>query len=368
MVKIYQKNDDLSRVLSRSQIDNKALAESVKNIVEDVKTNKNKALFAYTKQFDGIDLNESLIEVSEAEIDDAYTRVDKNLLQALRSAKANILDYHKRQLKAFEPYFYNQNGNTLGWTYRPMDKVGLYIPGGKASYPSSILMCGLPAIAAGVEDVIVCTPNPKNPLTLVACREVGISKIFKVGGAQAISAMAYGTESIEKVDLIAGPGNVFVTMAKKEVYGSVAIDMIAGPSEILIICDETANAKFVASDMLSQAEHDENAASIVVTTSLAMAEEIKKNVILQTERLERKAIIAKSLQNNGAIIVVESLAEALDIANKIAPEHLEICAQNAEELAQKVKNAGAIFVGNYSPEPLGDYFAGPSHCLPTSGT
>lgn len=369
MFKILQYgSDNLDRVFKRSQISDKKLIDSVNEIVDNVREEKDAALFGYISKFDGVQLNNETLLVSEEEIDAAYTAVDASLIESLRRAKANVLDYHNRQRERFENVMYDKDGNTLGWMYRAMDKVGLYIPGGKASYPSSILMCALPAVAAGVEEVVIATPNPSNPLTLIAARECGVKKIYKMGGAHAIAALAHGTQSVEKVDLIAGPGNVYVTLAKKAVYGHVAIDMIAGPSEILIIADKSANAAFVAADLLSQAEHDEMAASILVTDSRELADAVSIELIKQTEKLSRKSIIDKSSAANGTIILVKDMNEAIEVSDRVAPEHLEICTTNAQEIAAKVKNAGAIFVGNYSPEPLGDYFAGPSHCLPTSGS
>lgn len=369
MFKILQYgSDNLDRVFKRSQISDKKLIDSVNEIVDNVRENGNTALFDYISRFDGVELNSETLLVSEEEIDAAYNAVDQSLIESLRRAKANVLDYHNRQRAKFENVLYDNDGNTLGWMYRAMDKVGLYIPGGKASYPSSILMCALPAVAAGVGEVVIATPNPSNPLTLIAARECGVKKIYKMGGAHAIAALAHGTQSVEKVDLIAGPGNVYVTLAKKAVYGHVAIDMIAGPSEILIIADKSANAAFVAADLLSQAEHDEMAASILVTDSRELADAVSIELIKQTEKLSRKSIIDKSSAANGTIILVKDMNEAIEVSDRVAPEHLEICTTNAQEIASKVKNAGAIFVGNYSPEPLGDYFAGPSHCLPTSGS
>ena len=368
---LFYNNDDLSRVFSRTQLDNSDFNESVKKIVDDVKARKDEALFEYTKKFDKQDLNKDTVLVSKEEIKKAYSMVDAELIASIKLAKKNILAYHRKQTSKFKNSFFESGTNrksTLGWIYRPLNRVGLYVPGGKASYPSTVLMTSLPAIAAGVEEVIVCTPNIMNPLVLVACHECGIKKIYKVGGAQAIAAMAYGTESIEKVDLIAGPGNVFVTLAKKMVYGNVAIDMIAGPSEILVIADGSADPTLVAADMLSQAEHDELAASILVTTSKSMAIQVQAEIERQVELLERKDIISKSLQNNGAIIVVDDIDTAVAVANRVAPEHLEICTRDAKDVAMKIKNAGAIFVGPNSPEPLGDYMAGPSHVLPTSGS
>lgn len=369
MFKILQYgSDNLDRVFKRSQISDKKLIDNVNEIIDNVREEKDAALFGYISKFDGVQLNNETLLVSEEEIDAAYTAVDESLIESLRRAKANVLDYHNRQRERFENVLYDKDGNTLGWMYRAMDKVGLYIPGGKASYPSSILMCALPAVAAGVGEVVIATPNPSNPLTLIAARECGVKKIYKMGGAHAIAALAHGTQSVEKVDLIAGPGNVYVTLAKKAVYGHVAIDMIAGPSEILIIADKSANAAFVAADLLSQAEHDEMAASILVTESRELADAVSLELINQTNKLSRKSIIDKSSTTNGTIILVKDMNEAIEVSDRVAPEHLEICTTNAQEIAAKVKNAGAIFVGNYSPEPLGDYFAGPSHCLPTSGS
>lgn len=367
---VYNK-DDMSRVFGRTQLDNSDFIDSVTNIVNDVKKRKDKALFEYAKKFDKQELTKDNVLVSNEEIKKAYEMVDASLVASIKRAKKNILTYHKKQTTKFKNSFFEAGSNrksTLGWIYRPLNRVGLYVPGGKASYPSTVLMTALPAIAAGVNEVIVCTPNILNPLVLVACHECGIKKIYKVGGAQAVAAMAYGTESIEKVDLIAGPGNVFVTLAKKMVFGNVAIDMIAGPSEILVIADGSANPTLVAADMLSQAEHDELAASFLVTTSKSLAIQVQTEIERQTKLLERKEIVSKSLQNNATIILVNDLDTAIEVADKIAPEHLEICTRDASDIALKIKNAGAIFVGSNSPEPLGDYFAGPSHVLPTSGS
>lgn len=370
MIRIFDSFDQqsLNDVLSRSQLNDNDLVNSVQNIIENVKSNGDNALFEYIKKFDGINVNEQSVTVSEDEIDSAYKSVNSELLAALRRAKQNILDYHSRQKEQYQSNIYEDRGNKLGWMYRPIGKVGLYVPGGKASYPSSILMCALPAVAAGVEEIFIATPNSTNPLVLVAARECGIKKIFKMGGAQAIAAFAYGTKSVPRVDLIAGPGNVFVTLAKKAVYGHVAIDMIAGPSEILVIADDSANAEFVAADLLSQAEHDEMAAAILVTTSIKLADKVSREIEKQLANSSRENIARKSIETNGAIITVKDIDEAVKIADTVAPEHLELCILNAAEVAHKIKNAGAVFVGNYSPEPLGDYYAGPSHCLPTSGS
>ncbi len=365
------KTDDTSRVFGRTQLDDGQHIAAVNAIISDVRSRKDAALFEYAKKFDGQDLNKCGILVSEDEIKDAYSKVDKSLIDSIRRAKENILAYHLKQTDKFKNEFFSSGASgtsTLGWIYRPLARVGLYVPGGKASYPSTVLMTALPAIAAGVGEVIVATPNIKNPAILVACRECGIDRIYKVGGAQAIAAMAYGTESVPRVDLIAGPGNVFVTLAKKQVFGHVAIDMIAGPSEILVIADGSADARLVASDLLSQAEHDEQAASILVATDEGFAHKVRAEIERQTELLDRKDIIKKSLETNAAIIIAGDMDEAVEIADRVAPEHLEICARDAKETAMKISNAGAIFVGNYSPEPLGDYYAGPSHVLPTSGS
>lgn len=370
MIRIIDSFDkkSLNDILSRSQLNDNNLFDNVQNIIENVKSNGDKALFEYINKFDGITVDEQSITVSEDEIDAAYKSVDSDLLAALKRAKKNVLDYHNRQKDQYQSKIYDDRGNKLGWMYRPISKVGIYVPGGKASYPSSILMCALPAVAAGVEEIYIATPNSTNPLVLVAARECGIKKIFKMGGAQAIAAFTYGTKSVPQVDLIAGPGNVFVTLAKKAVYGHVAIDMIAGPSEILVIADDSANAEFVAADLLSQAEHDEMAAAILVTTSVSLAEKVSKEIEKQLAKSSRERIARKSIETNGAIITVKDIDEAVKIADSVAPEHLELCIVNAAEVAHKIHNAGAVFVGNYSPEPLGDYYAGPSHCLPTSGS
>ncbi len=363
--------DDMTRVFGRTQLDNTDYIKAVDDIIDDVRKRGDEALFEYALKFDKQTINEQNIQVSEDEFEKAYETVDKSLVESLRKAIKNVLDYHTRQRDKFKNSFFESGANgksKLGWIYRPLKRVGLYVPGGKASYPSTVLMTALPAIAAGVEEVVVTTPNINNPAILVACKECGIKKIYKVGGAQAVAALAYGTKSIPRVDLIAGPGNVFVTLAKKQVFGHVAIDMIAGPSEILVIADETANVKYLASDMLSQAEHDEQAASFLVTTSEKLAKEVAEELDRQTALLERKSIIEKSLINNGTIIIAKDMDEAIEIADAIAPEHLEVCTKDADKIALRLSNAGAIFVGNYSPEPLGDYFAGPSHVLPTSGS
>lgn len=363
--------DDMARVFSRTQLDNSEFIKTVDDIISDVRKRGDEALFEYALKFDKQTVNADNIVVSEEEIEDAYSKVSPVLVESLRKSIANVMDYHKRQRDKFANAFFAGGANgksTLGWIYRPLKRVGLYVPGGKASYPSTVIMTAVPAIAAGVEEVVVTTPNINNPAILVACRECGVKTIYKTGGAQAIAALAYGTQSLPRVDLIAGPGNVFVTLAKKQVFGHVAIDMIAGPSEILVIADDSANVSYLASDLLSQAEHDELAASFLVTTSQKLAEQVADELERQTALLERKGIIEKSLANNGTIIVAKNMDEAIEIADRIAPEHLEVCTKDAKDVALKLSNAGAVFVGNYSPEPLGDYFAGPSHVLPTSGS
>ena len=364
-------SDEMKRVYGRTQLGNAEFVGAVAEIIANVRAKGDKALFEYAEKFDKTKVNADNLLVTEDEIKAAYDAVDENLVLSLRRAKDNILTYHARQKDKYANEVFSGGANgksTLGWIYRPLSRVGLYVPGGKASYPSTVLMTALPAVAAGVEEIVVATPNIKNPLILVACAECGVKKIYKVGGAQAIAALAYGTESVERVDLIAGPGNVFVTLAKKQACGDVAVDMIAGPSEILVIADESADPELVAADMLSQAEHDELAASILVTTSETLAKEVSKQIEAQCAVLPRKAIIEKSLYNNGAIVLCDNIDQAIEVADKVAPEHLEVCTRNAHDVALKLKNAGAIFVGGYSPEPLGDYFAGPSHVLPTSGS
>lgn len=364
-------SDEMKRVYGRTQLGNAEFSGAVAEIIANVRTDGDKALFDYAKKFDKANVNADNLLVTEDEIKAAYASVDEKLIESIRRAKENILCYHVRQRDKYKNEFFAGGANgksTLGWIYRPLSRVGLYVPGGKASYPSTVLMTALPAVAAGVGEIVVATPNIKNPLILVACAECGVKKIYKVGGAQAIAALAYGTESVERVDLIAGPGNVFVTLAKKQVFGDVAVDMIAGPSEILVIADESADPELVAADMLSQAEHDELAASILVTTGEKLAKEVQKQTQAQASVLPRREIIEKSLKNNGAIVLCDNIDQAIEVADKVAPEHLEVCTKDAHDVALRLKNAGAIFVGGFSPEPLGDYFAGPSHVLPTSGS
>ena len=340
-------------------------------ILADVKERRDAALFEYTKKFDSADISADNLVVTEEEITEAYETVDPSLVEIIRKALVNIRAYHEKQ-RRYSWFDSKPNGSMLGQKITPLRRVGVYVPGGKAVYPSSVLMNIVPAKVAGVEEIVMTTPPGKdgkvNPTTLVAAKEAGADVIYKVGGAQAIAALAYGTESIPKVDKIVGPGNIYVALAKKAVYGHVSIDSIAGPSEILIIADDTANPRYVAADLLSQAEHDEMASAILVTTSRRLAEEVSKEAEQFVAQLSRKEILQKSLDNYGYILIAETLDDAIDAANEIASEHLEIVTANAFEVMMKVRNAGAIFIGEYSSEPLGDYFAGPNHVLPTNGT
>ncbi len=343
----------------------------VNAIVADVRERGDKAVFAYTRQFDGADISSDNVKVTDAEIESAYEQVDKKLLSVIRRAKKNIFAYHEKQ-KQYSWFDSEESGILLGQKVTPLSCAGVYVPGGKAVYPSSVLMNVIPAKVAGVDRIIMTTPPDADGIvpasTLVAARKAGVDEIYKVGGAQAIAAMAFGTESIPKTDKIVGPGNIYVALAKKAVFGYVSIDSIAGPSEILVLADETANPKFVAADLLSQAEHDEMASAILITTSDKLAEAVSAEIEKFTSVLSRKDIILKSLENYGYILVAETMDEAIEAVNDIASEHLEIVTQNAFEIMTKIRNAGAIFIGEYSSEPLGDYFAGPNHVLPTNGT
>ena len=365
------KKNILEDLLKRSPNSYGEYEGTVNAILEDVRENGDKAVFAYTKKFDKAEISAENILVTEAEIEEAYTLVDSSLVEVIRKAIVNIKEYHEKQ-KQYSWFDSTPQGTILGQKITPLEKVGLYVPGGKAAYPSSVLMNVIPAKVAGVEKIIMCTPpdaqGKVTPTTLVAAKEAGVSDIYKVGGAQAIAAMAYGTESVPKVDKITGPGNIFVALAKKAVYGHVSIDSIAGPSEILVLADETANPKYVAADLLSQAEHDELASAILVTTSEILADQVSEEVDKFVEKLSRKEIIQKSLDNYGYMLIAESMEDAIDAVNEIASEHLEIVTKDPFNTMTKVKNAGAIFLGEYSSEPLGDYFAGPNHVLPTNGT
>lgn len=354
----------------RNEVDrNENIDQTVLAIINEVRKNGDKALFQYAKQFDQVDLQE--LVVTDAEFTEAKTLVNSDFMQAIEVAKENIKTFHEAQVE--KSWFLNKaDGIMLGQQITPMDRVGVYIPGGKAAYPSTVLMNLVPAHLAGVPNMYIATPPQAdgkiNPNVLVAAKSVGVKRIYKMGGAQAVAAFAYGTETVEKVDKIVGPGNDYVARAKKWVYGDVAIDMIAGPSEICIVADETAKAEYVASDLLSQAEHDEAATAICITMDAQFAEKIATEVNKQLAVLERREVASASIKNNGKIIIVDHLSEALEIVNEIAPEHLQLMIENATEHLADIKHAGAIFLGNYSPEPLGDYLAGPNHTLPTSGT
>lgn len=361
----------LDDLLKRSPNNYTGYADKVQAIIDDVRERGDEALFEMTKRFDGADLNADNIRVTQAEIDEAYTLVDASLIEVIRKAMTNIRVYHEKQ-RQYGWFDTTLDGTILGQKVTPLQSTGVYVPGGKAAYPSSVLMNVIPAKVAGVEKIVMVTPPGKdgkvNPGTLVAANEAGADEIYKVGGAQAIAALAFGTASVPKVDKIVGPGNIYVALAKKAVYGYVSIDSIAGPSEILVIADETANPRYVAADLLSQAEHDELASAILVTTSEKLAGEVQKEIEGFTQVLSRKAIIEKSLENYGHILIASSIDEAVEIANAIASEHLEIVTANPFEVMTKIRNAGAIFIGENSSEPLGDYFAGPNHILPTNGT
>ena len=366
-----KKKNLLEDLLKRSPNNYGQYEASVKEILDKVKEEKDAAVFAYTAKFDGAELTADTIEVTDAEIEEAYAQVDDTLLTVIRKAKDNIESYHAKQRQ--NSWFDSKpDGTILGQKITPLHRVGVYVPGGKAVYPSSVLMNVMPAKVAGVDEIIMVTPPGKNgkvsPNTLVAAKEAGVDKIYKVGGAQAIAALAYGTESIPKVDKIVGPGNIYVALAKKAVYGHVSIDSIAGPSEILVVADETANPRYVAADLLSQAEHDELASAILVTTSEKLAHEVSDQVDGFLKELSRAEIISKSLDNYGYILLADTMEDVIDVANEIASEHLEIVTKNPFDTMTRVKNAGAIFLGEYSSEPLGDYFAGQNHVLPTNGT
>ena len=364
-------NNILENLLKRSPNSYGAYEGRVNDILTQVRNRRDEAVFEYTKQFDGADICADNILVTEQEIEEAYREVDPKLLEVIRKALVNIRSYHEKQ-RQFSWFDSEDSGIILGQKITPLKRVGVYVPGGKAVYPSSVLMNVLPAKVAGVDEIIMTTPPGKDgkvyPSTLVAAREAGVDRIYKVGGAQAIAALAFGTESIPKVDKIVGPGNIYVALAKKAVFGYVSIDSIAGPSEIMVLADETANPRFVAADLLSQAEHDEMASAILVTTSETLAEAVSKEVEKFVATLSRREIIEKSLENYGYILVADSMDAAISTVNEIASEHLELVTKNPFETMTKIRNAGAIFIGEYSSEPLGDYFAGPNHVLPTNGT
>lgn len=368
-MKIYKNPAEAESILSRGKFDDEKAAAAVRAIVAAVREKKDEALFSYSEQFDGSRLTAETVCVSDAEFADAYKQVDEAFISSLRKAAKNVYEYHCRSPKTEDVR--TQNGRTTGYVVRAVERAGIYVPGGTAPLSSSVLMGVLPAKAAGVEHIYVCTPakNGKiEPAILVAAKECGAEKVFKVGGAQAIAALAYGTQSIPKADVIAGPGNIFVTLAKKEVYGEVGLDMLAGPSEILIVADNKQNPEFVAADVLSQAEHDKLARALLITDDAAFAEKVQAEVERQLALLPRKDIAAYSCEHAGGIILVKDMDEAVELANKIAPEHLELAVENCDELLPKIKNAGAVFLGAWTPEPVGDYFAGPDHTLPTGGS
>lgn len=365
------KKNLLEDLLKRSPNQYPEYEERVAAILNAVKAEKDKAIFEFTKKFDGAEITAENLVVTEEEIQEAYALVEPSLIEIIRKAKHNIEVYHEKQ-RQYSWFDSKPNGTMLGQKVTALHRVGVYVPGGKAVYPSSVLMNIIPAKVAGVDEIVMTTPPGKNgkinPNTLVAAKEAGVDVIYKVGGAQAIGALAYGTESIPKVDKIVGPGNIYVALAKKAVYGHVSIDSIAGPSEILVIADESANPRFVAADLLSQAEHDELASAILVTTSEELAQKVSEQVEIFVEELSRTEIMRKSLDNYGYILIADTMEDVIDIANEIASEHLEIMTKNPYDVMMKVRNAGAIFIGEYSSEPLGDYFAGPNHVLPTNGT
>lgn len=365
------RNNLLEKLLKRSPNSYGQYEQTVNEIISQVREKRDDAIFEYTRRFDKCDITKETIRVTDEEIKEAYAQIDPAFVEVMKKSAANITAFHEKQLHS-SWIIPKEDGTILGQKITPIEISGVYVPGGKAAYPSSVLMNVLPAKVAGVSRIIMTTPpdasGKVNPGTLVAAHIAGVNEIYKVGGAQAIAAMAFGTESIPKVDKITGPGNIFVALAKKACFGYVSIDSIAGPSEILVLADETATPRYVAADLLSQAEHDEMASAILITTSRELAEQVSKEVDAFTARLSRREIITKSLDNYGYILVAEDMEQAINAANEIASEHLEILTANPYEVMTKIKNAGAIFLGEYSSEPLGDYFAGPNHILPTNGT
>ena len=361
----------LEELLKRSPNNYTQYEEKVKEIINQVRSHRDQALFTYTRQFDGADITAGNVRVTREEIEEAYGQTDGKLIAVMKKSLENIRSYHEKQ-RQYSWFDSKPNGILLGQKVSPLACVGVYVPGGKAAYPSSVLMNVVPAKVAGVGKIVMATPCNRegkvNPATLAAADMAGVDEIYKAGGAQAIAALAFGTESIPKVDKIVGPGNIYVALAKKSVFGHVSIDSIAGPSEILVLADETANPRYVAADLLSQAEHDELASAILITTSETLAGQVSAEVSKFTERLSRKEIVEKSLENYGYILVAETMEAAIEAADEIASEHLEILTANPYEVMMKVKNAGAMFLGEYASEPLGDYFAGPNHVLPTNGT
>lgn len=368
-LKIYKNAEDAAAILARGGFEDEELANSVREIVRSVRDGGDKALFSFCEKFDGSVLNKDTLFVSEEEIKDAYAATDKDLLSSMKKAAENILAYHRRS--PMKEDIRTENGRTTGYTVRAVERAGIYVPGGTAPLFSSVMMGVLPARAAGVKHIYVATPakgGKVHPAVIAAADMCGAEKIIKAGGAQAIAALAYGTESVPKVDVIAGPGNIYVTLAKKEVYGQVGIDMLAGPSEILIIADGRQNPAFVAADILSQAEHDRRSRAILLTDDEAFAGRVQAETEKQLEALARKEIASCSVENSGGIILVKDMDAACELANRIAPEHLELATEDPEELLPKIRNAGAVFMGKWTSEPVGDYFAGPDHTLPTGGT
>ena len=368
MIKIFDKDFDINKILSREIQSYGEYEESVRQIVADVMTGGDAAVKKYTRKFDGVSVDG--LAVSGDEIDEAFASVSPRFLEVVKKSAENIAEFHSKQKKSgFE---INRDGVTLGQKYTAVEKAGLYVPGGTASYPSTVLMNAVPAKIAGVGEIIMCTPPSANGKVraeiLAAAKIAGVDRIYKCGGAQAIAAMAYGTESIPKVYKIVGPGNIFVALAKKLVFGTVSIDMIAGPSEILVVADGKADARHVAADMLSQAEHDKLASAVLVTDSAVLAKAVAAEIDRQLETLPRREIASASIENNGKIIVTDSIERAVEVANAIAPEHLEMCVENPRAWLDKIKNAGSVFLGGYTPEALGDYYAGPNHTLPTGGS
>ena len=365
------KKDLLNNLLKRSPNNYSEYESTVADIIADVRANKNQAVFSYTRKFDKWEIDETNIRVTPAEMDEAFAAIDEDFIRVMKASAQNIADFHKKQLHNswIDP---RPDGSILGQKILPIAISGVYVPGGKAAYPSSVLMNVIPAKVAGVKRIIMTTPagadGKVNPGTLVAAQIAGVDEIYKVGGAQAIAAMAFGTESIPKVDKITGPGNIFVALAKKACFGYVSIDSIAGPSEILVIADESANPRYVAADLLSQSEHDELASAILITTSEALADQVSVEIENFLKELSREEIIRKSLDNYGYQLIADSMEDAIDAANAIASEHLEILTKDPYQVMTKIENAGAIFLGEYSSEPLGDYYAGPNHILPTNGT
>lgn len=362
---------ELQELMQKKRSDENKYMSDVEAILQDVKENGIDAVLKYTEKFDGIRLTRETLKVSEAEFLDAYKKIGENYLENIHMAIDRIREFHEKQ-KRISWLERDRDGNLLGQIYNPVDRAGIYVPGGTAAYPSSVLMNAIPAMVAGVKDIIMVTPPAKdgsvNPYTLAAAKEVGVTAVYKVGGAQAIGLLAYGDRDFSQVDKITGPGNIFVTLAKKLVYGIVDIDMLAGPSEILIIADENANPRYIAADLLSQAEHDTLASSILVTPSQLLIAEVQKELKLQLAKLSRSEIAEKSLLDYGAAVLTTDIDEAVNVSNAYAPEHLELLVDKPFDILSKIKNAGSIFVGAYSPEPVGDYFAGPNHILPTGGT